>query len=386
MATCLDVYKNKLITEERTCKYCGTKFALEKYYAYESCPKCRMKEFHEKSKVEVVCVDCKNKFITNSPSSIRCKSCSRIFAKTLEKTQCSKCGRSIYDVQEDGLCAICRRDIDRKKLKSICVLCGDKALPRKPYCKKCYDKVKLESCAKKCKFCGNEFTPKSIKSKNNKFCSDKCRKAYSKARHDEKIGTKTEIEAKILDILNSSDNISNASILKLLGISYCALNTRGVSIQDIRNKVSKFYTPPKVSKSKFEAKVLSILEEVMYPYKIITQKTFADLTDKKNLRYDFYIEELNLLIEADGTQHYVYPACIRRFDDPSAHDELKNRYARENNINLLRVKYFSSVKKENELKSTLKTIKRTCQETGKTHLFNCWNGGDKLLPISSQAL
>lgn len=119
-------------------------------------------------------------------------------------------------------------------------------------------------------------------------------------------------------------------------------------------------------------------------YNVIWQKTFSDLKDKNYLRYDFYIEELNLLVEADGHQH-VYNH-YHAYDDPTKHDIMKNEYAKKKNINLLRIHYFASAKKENELKNLLNTLRCIYQETGKLNLFNCWNGGDKLLQISNQGM
>ena len=72
------------------------------------------------------------------------------------------------------------------------------------------------------------------------------------------------------------------------------------------------------------------------------QKTFSDLKDKGLLRFDFYIEAINLCIEFDGEQHFK-----ARRDDPTGerlkilqyHDNMKNEYCKSNNIKLLRITY-----------------------------------------------
>jgi very-short-patch-repair endonuclease len=94
--------------------------------------------------------------------------------------------------------------------------------------------------------------------------------------------------------------------------------------------------------------VMNILEELGYNY--IVQKTF-DHPSIKDLRYDFYIPNIRLLIEYDGVQHFK---PVKRFradtqdmdilaQDALEHqkliDSLKTRYALRNNYRLLRLPY-----------------------------------------------
>lgn len=76
----------------------------------------------------------------------------------------------------------------------------------------------------------------------------------------------------------------------------------------------------------------------------IQEKTFNDLKFINCLRYDFYLPDFNLLIELDGEQHFKwvphFDKNIEKFEERKIKDEMKNQYAKENNINLLRIPYY----------------------------------------------
>lgn len=92
------------------------------------------------------------------------------------------------------------------------------------------------------------------------------------------------------------------------------------------------------------------------------QKCFNDLNGLgfKNLSYDFYIEDLNLLLEFHGVQHYHYSECfhvdLEGFKKQKEHDRLKEEYAGHNNFNLLIIKYNEIEMIENILKKELNNI------------------------------
>ena len=79
-----------------------------------------------------------------------------------------------------------------------------------------------------------------------------------------------------------------------------------------------------------------------------TEKTFNDLNDKSALRFDFFLPELNALIEYDGQQHTEVDkifkhsittddGAIERFTRTLYLDVLKNIYATTNKMYLLRI-------------------------------------------------
>lgn len=92
----------------------------------------------------------------------------------------------------------------------------------------------------------------------------------------------------------------------------------------------------------FEGHVLDVISEVFPDTKIERQKTFPDLVYKKALRFDFWLSEYGLLVEADGPQHDLTEVdSEHHFYSPevSIRDSLKDKYALENGIPLIRVKW-----------------------------------------------
>ena len=67
------------------------------------------------------------------------------------------------------------------------------------------------------------------------------------------------------------------------------------------------------------------------------------------LPFDFYLPDLNKCIEYDG-QHHYYPVTFNGVSEERAkenhlitikHDEIKNQYCKNNNIELLRIPYYN---------------------------------------------
>ena len=84
------------------------------------------------------------------------------------------------------------------------------------------------------------------------------------------------------------------------------------------------------------------------------QKTFDDCIFEDKLKFDFYLPEVNLLIEFDGIQHFEpvdFFGGKREFKKQIKRDEIKNNYCLDNNIHLLRIKYDSDI--ENILNEVL---------------------------------
>ena len=94
------------------------------------------------------------------------------------------------------------------------------------------------------------------------------------------------------------------------------------------------------------------------------EKSFNNLLSPKNklLRFDFYIEARNLLIEFDGRQHFekvkwtsidTNDQIDERYNYLVECDHLKNEYADTNNIKLYRIKYTDIKNIDNILKVLL---------------------------------
>ena len=98
------------------------------------------------------------------------------------------------------------------------------------------------------------------------------------------------------------------------------------------------------SESKGEKRVAKYLKD--NNFRFVGEKTFNTLRDKNLLRFDFHLEDLNLLIEYDGKFHYE--AIIgstpekkqKNLEDCQRRDKIKNEWALRNNIPLLRIPYW----------------------------------------------
>lgn len=97
-------------------------------------------------------------------------------------------------------------------------------------------------------------------------------------------------------------------------------------------------------KSKGEEKIEQYLNSKSIEY--IPQKKFIDLVSDKDklLPYDFYLVNKNIIIEFDGKQHDEYIPYFHKtkkaFEESVKRDKLKDKYAKDNRIKLIRIKEF----------------------------------------------
>jgi hypothetical protein len=104
-----------------------------------------------------------------------------------------------------------------------------------------------------------------------------------------------------------------------------------------------------------ERAIIKVLEENALSYE--SEKTFEDLVHKSKLRYDFYIESENLLIEYDGQQHFSpvkfggmsQEKADKVFKETQERDKLKDLYAKSNGITLIRIPFWDYDKIESIL-------------------------------------
>jgi len=89
-----------------------------------------------------------------------------------------------------------------------------------------------------------------------------------------------------------------------------------------------------------ERRISRLLEALLINFE--SQKKFPDCVDKRPLIFDFWLPELNVLIEFDGPQHFEpkhYFGGRASFDATVRRDKIKSLYALEKGIRLIRVKY-----------------------------------------------
>lgn len=119
-------------------------------------------------------------------------------------------------------------------------------------------------------------------------------------------------------------------------------NTFGVRMDDVWFKHSGC---PVCSESRGEDYIRGYLNTKGYNFEF--QKSFVGLRDKNPLFYDFYIPVINVLIEYQGTQHYVpknFGGCsknkaVNRLKVQKYHDKLKKDFAKKNGKILLTPTY-----------------------------------------------
>ena len=106
---------------------------------------------------------------------------------------------------------------------------------------------------------------------------------------------------------------------------------------------SRLLNFPNPKLSSIELKIKRKLDDLGISYEM--QKTFSDLQDTKKLRFDFYIEDLNIVIEPGGVQHLRANEFFdgeEGFNLLKKHDDLKRNYCKKNNI--LIIYYFEAIK------------------------------------------
>jgi hypothetical protein len=97
---------------------------------------------------------------------------------------------------------------------------------------------------------------------------------------------------------------------------------------------------PKLTMSLLEIEVHKVLVNLNLKYEV--QKTFDGCKNKIKLRFDFYLNEYNCCVEADGTQHMLPVEAWggeKQLLENQKRDEIKNKYCKDNKINLIRIPY-----------------------------------------------
>lgn len=95
--------------------------------------------------------------------------------------------------------------------------------------------------------------------------------------------------------------------------------------------------------SSMELFISDILDSNKVNY--IFQYKFSDCKEIFELPFDFYLYDLNILIEYDGSQHFEqnhFSNSLEEFRAIQRHDNIKTKYAKDNGIKLIRFNYKDS--------------------------------------------
>ena len=112
---------------------------------------------------------------------------------------------------------------------------------------------------------------------------------------------------------------------------------------------------PKCKRSKLEKMTSQILNELKIDF--VAEKKFKGCNGVYPLRFDIYIEQFDLCIELDGIQHFknnMYFGGIKTFKKRILTDIYKNKFTKDNKINLLRISY--NFNKKNKIRKIILNV------------------------------
>lgn len=175
----------------------------------------------------------------------------------------------------------------------------------------------------------------------------------------EKLTTKTFIERAKLVHGNKYDYskvnyINNYTKIKII----CKVH--GEYEQLPRSHYNSCQGCPKCNTSKGEKVIIKALDSLGILFE--KEKKFKDCMDKQLLRFDFFLPEQNILIEYDGKQHFEPRKFSSNVSDKKAEevfnnikrrDQIKNKYAKDNGIKLIRIPYYDFDRIEEILKDAI---------------------------------
>lgn len=171
---------------------------------------------------------------------------------------------------------------------------------------------------------------------NLKLIHEECGIEY---HTNKKMCSKSAAENKLRELIKEKQRyVVRDELAAALGVSGSLMNVHKIDFESI-NKEFGFIG---LNKS-FESLIGDVLREMFSGYVFERQKWFEDcptLTSGKRgrLRYDYYCETLNLLVEADGPAHYN-ERDWRHSESLVKRDAVKTEYAETANITLIRIPY-----------------------------------------------
>ena len=370
--------------EKYICETCGAEFTRRSKST--QCRKCRERAY---SNTALTCQHCGVQF-SGRPDLLYCGKCSsKKVVDAAPIIQCATCGTDMKSLHGETVCKACRKKARLLATESTCTNCGKK------FTRQCYNELLCASCKDtsnsitcKCVVCGSLFTPK--RKTPCKTCSRKCQGLYIQANgFGMKYDDAALLQRIVTHIKNTGIPISlDALGLELGGITHKVFTARGWTLQWLIEQAGIDTLIVPSNTSIFERSIYYMLVEIIGKEQVQLQKTFDSCkgTGGRCLRFDFYLPAYNLIIEADGVQHYCEKSAKPQWDVSGVkrNDRIKNNWCLQHNINLLRIRYIRGESKTQDIKCMLNDLLPRLLETTTVKLFNCWNGS-KLIPISSEA-
>ena len=324
---CRDGYwarENKKTQPIRPCRECGVDFMPRDMNANFCQAKCRQnfnrKKANERGRqpvnAEVSCVECGDSFVRLNSLNKSCPDCTE------------------------------KRRIGGNKMRTVkCQLCHESfpcsGAGRYRYCSACREKYPTtipQQSKKPCEQCGEPFTHMR---KDARFCSFTCSSKWLNATGQGPRYDDSELLARIVTVINSHERcLSQEELLAEARVTHKVLLAREWTMEFLYTSAGRSYDAP-VLNSRFEERVYSVLSDLVPGMVIEHDKTLPGMLGfkKGEQRADLFIQELNLLVEADGDQHLDGRGDLENLDYIQANDRLKNNYALSNGITLIRIPY-----------------------------------------------
>lgn len=332
-----------------------------------------------RTKIKILCNQCKNIFEQRPRCHLEGRGCSSCSYKLLGSKKRSNKEEFILKakiVHENKYCYdLVEYETANKKIKIQCNNCNN-IFEQEPYshlrgcgCKQCADinqsLILSEFIEKAEKVHGEKYNYDLVEYKNSqtkiKILCNQCKNIFEQVAHYHLDGcgckdcslqnsyfsrtyTTDEFIEKAKKVHGDKYNYDSVDYLK-----------SKIKVNIFCNKCKKIFSQMPMShlkgvgcanckESKGEIKISKYLNNISISF--ATQKSFESLKNIIALKFDFYLDDINLLIEYDGEGHY-FP-CFgstleqkqKNLEDCQRRDKIKNEWALKNNIPLLRIPYW----------------------------------------------
>lgn len=250
----------------------------------------------------------------------------------LNGTRCSFCCKSRKKTNDEIISLV---ENNERNLKVLDIFYKERPSGRKY----CHLKVKHLNC-------GHEFETSLSNLINIKTGCPNCAKNKKLTKSDFSNKIVEEITNKEYSLLN--ENFKNTDSKIEFRHNIC-----GKIYKSTIHYFKMGYRCPFCNSSKNEKIISKILDNLNIKY--IYQYSPNDLTAKKKGRkkFDFYLEEKNLIIEYDGEYHYLPVLGDRYLKETQQRDKEKNNYCKIHDINILRIPFWEQSNIENIITDVL---------------------------------
>lgn len=196
----------------------------------------------------------------------------------------------------------------------------------------------------KCKICNYEWETSihtiCSNSKKNKNNSHGCPKCSKKIKKDTRI-FKEEVKKLVENEYEVLGEYIDTNSLILMKHNTCG-NEYSVRPVDFLFKENRC---PECSKKEKESRKSKYIRTIL-DYHLINyeeQKVFDNLVYKKQLKFDFFLKDLDIVLEFDGVQHFKNTFCCHepdKFKEGQKRDSIKDNYILNNKeYTLVRIPY-----------------------------------------------